>query len=87
MTPKEKAKELFKNIYSKIFDIDNGEDVMQDKKRFDAAKNCAYIAIGEIISVCPYISKANADTTEQLRADNIMFVDYWQQVEKEIEAL
>ena len=77
MTPKEKAKEL---VCSYMFDRTDGNT-------FLIAKKCAYIAIGEIISVCPYISKANADTTEQLRADNIMFVDFWQQVEKEIEAL
>ena len=48
MTPKEKAKELFKSMYNKIFDIDTGANVMQDKKRFDAAKQCALITVSEV---------------------------------------
>ena len=49
MTPEEKAKELFKNMYSIIFDIDNGVNVMQDEKRYNAAKQCAIRAVDEIL--------------------------------------
>lgn len=73
MTPKEKSKELFKNIYSKIFDIDNGANVMQDKKRFDAVKECALIAVDEILNPFRKLLPSSRN--------------YWEQVKQEIEAL
>ena len=78
MTPKEKAKELFKNIYSKIFNIDNGANVMHDKKRFDSAKECALIAV-------------NFKLDNNFQFTDIEFgedsSEYWKEVKKEIEAL
>jgi hypothetical protein len=72
MTPKEKAKELFKKLYQPIFDIDFGLDVSKDIKRYEAAKQCALIAVEELIE------------EENYREGNAGF---WQEVKKEIELL
>ena len=51
------------------------------------AKQCALIAVDEIIKVCPYISKNNCTSLEQVRADEVEFSDFWQEVKKEIQKL
>ena len=76
LTPKEKAKELFKKFYQPIFDIDLGINVSQDEKRYEAAKQCAIIAVGEIISIKLLWFQKN---TKEL--------DYWREIKKEIEKL
>jgi hypothetical protein len=47
-------------------------------------KKCALIAVNEIIKVCPYISKNNCTSLEQVRADIIEFSEYWEEVKQEI---
>jgi hypothetical protein len=49
LSPKEKAKELFKDMYTIIFDIDNGSSVKHDQARYDAAKRAAIRVVDEII--------------------------------------
>ena len=71
MTPKEKAKELFDKMYKA--DIVNSNYPMC----FDSAKQCALIAVDEIIEAIKI-------------ADNITFmyvIDYYQEVKQEIEKL
>lgn len=66
MTPKEKAKELVNKFYNcRVLD-------------FDAAKQCALIAVDEIIISMPMIPAFIDD-------DN--GVNYWQEVRQEIEKL
>ena len=81
MTPKEKAKELI-NKFTRFHT--NGVYSIVHK---DVAKQFALIAVDEIIKVCPYISKNNCTSLEQVRADEIEFSDYWQEVKQEIEKL
>ena len=80
MTPKEKAEELV----LRYLRIDNNT-----KEWFNShiAKQCALIAVDEIIKVCPYIRHKNWETLEQLNAENIYFVEFWQEVKQEIEKL
>jgi len=75
MSPKEKAKELFKSMYNKIFDIDMGENVMQDKKRFDVAKQCTLISVDEVLQT---IEAGNPIESQWI---------YWNNVKTEIEKL
>lgn len=79
ISTKEKAKQfLDKFMFASIYftNKENGS-----KKN---AKQCALIAIREIKQICPYISKDNCDTVEQLRASDASFVSYWDEVEKEL---
>jgi hypothetical protein len=51
------------------------------------AKKIVLIAVDEIIKVCPYIRHKDWETLEQLNAENIYFVEFWQEVQQEIEKL
>jgi hypothetical protein len=78
MNPKEKAKELFKKLYQPIFYIDFGLDVSKDIKRYEAAKQCALIAVDEIIN----------NSLEYMGCDlNDGEIIYWQEVKQEIEII
>ena len=72
MTPKEKAEELVRIFY---YNIPNDEMGRDD----DAAKECALIAVDEIIASNPII----------FREDNSIMLNksYWQEVKTEIEKL
>jgi len=74
MTPKEKAKDLFDKFCS-ITGL------------FTEAKQCALIAVDEIIRVCPYFDLKIRETEDQLSAFDFQFVSYWQEVKTEIEKL
>ena len=68
MTPKEKAKEL----------VDKYTQYVTEINEYEYAKNCALIAVDEIIKANPYeVSKTDIDST----------IDYWQEVKQEIEKL
>jgi hypothetical protein len=71
MTPKGKAKELFKNYYSYL-----KSNLMYDEEAIEDAKQCALIAVDEILDVTIYYFN-----------DDDLFVEYWQEVKKEIELL
>jgi hypothetical protein len=84
MTPKEKAEELYNKMYGETPIRAIISEIEKDKQ---CAKQCALIAVYEIIKVCPYISKNNCTSLEQVRADDIEFSEYWQEVKQEIEKL
>ena len=73
MTPKEKAKELLEK-YDFIYTYD-GLDIMDEDLTLEDRKQCALIAVDEII----------------LEMDNVMlpnpFKQYWNEVKQEIEKL
>ena len=73
MTPKEKAKELFDKMY--FVDDPMGNYPMC----FDTAKQCALIAVDEIINSNPHSNPLNTNIESTM--------SYWQQVKQEIEAL
>jgi hypothetical protein len=73
MTPKEKAKEL----YCKYTDALNIRDLQTTANPF--AKQCALIAVDEIINANPY----ECDGIEILHSN----ISYWQEVKQEIEKL
>jgi hypothetical protein len=66
MTPKEKAEELFNKYYSYL-----KSNLMDDKEAIDDAKQCALIAVDELITY----------------AHNNYDANYWQEVKQEIEKL
>jgi len=70
MTPKEKAQYLFDNFYNHCFNPDTYRDVNEDN-----AKQCALIAVDEIIK---------QESTYDL---SISDINYWQQVKQEINNL
>ena len=70
MTPKEKARELVDKIIDKMFDLRDGYNSIEV---FDTAKQCALIAVDEIIDL--------------LSDDINPLVNYWFEVKQEIEKL
>lgn len=66
MTPKEKSKDLFDKIYK----LDN-------RAWYDVAKQCALIAVDEIIEAIDW---------HELEFPNTLY-EYWEQVKHEIEQL
>jgi hypothetical protein len=80
MTPQEKAKDLYDSYWYCLFQSNI-------EKRNYWSKQCALIAVDEIIKVCPYIRQKDLETLQQLNAPNIYFVEYWNEVKQEIEKL
>ena len=73
MTPKEKADKIFSEMY-KAKDPLNSYPMC-----FDTAKQCALIAVDEIINSNPHSNPLNTDIYSTM--------GYWQQVKQEIEKL
>ena len=75
MTPKEKAEELF-NRFDFIYSYD-GLDIMDDEFTKDDRKQCALIAVDELINQC----------WNYREIDLGLSLEYWQEVKQEIEKL
>jgi hypothetical protein len=74
MTPKEKAQELFDKMYEyAIFD--------------EAAKQCALIAVNELIESFNSIYDASIRNIEKYSDAKYGMKDYWDEVKQEIEKL
>ena len=81
MNAKEKAKELvdkFKNIDKRIYDI-NPDYFDLFILTQNEAKQCALIAVNEIIFANPHSNPFNTEVYSTM--------EYWQEVKKEIEKL
>jgi hypothetical protein len=78
MMHKEMANQIFKGMYQPIFDIDNGVNAMQDKLRYDAAKQCSLKAVNEIIEAIRRLFDSPVYPQKK---------EYWRQVKTEIEKL
>ena len=74
LTPKQKAKELVE----KFSDLEDGEMYI------GKAKQCALIAVDEIMDVCPYIDEKIRENEDQLLAFSFQFVSYWQEVKEKL---
>jgi hypothetical protein len=81
MTAKEKAKELIDKYY--IICQEFTEEIQCSIQ----AKQCALIAVDEVIKVCPYFDEKKRDTEDQFSAFDFQFVSYWQEVKHEINQL
>jgi hypothetical protein len=77
MTPKEKAKELV-NKYLRTYPIYDNPTVVISYT-YNEAKQCALIAVDEIIKAIPDASDDNSPYNHELK--------YWQEVKQEIEKL
>jgi adenylate cyclase class IV len=78
MTPKIKADELVESFYNEFaYMIEFGEP-------YKAAKQCALIAVDEILNVCPFISIEYAISEGGKESDA---QKYWEQVRVEIRNL
>lgn len=75
MTPKEKAEQIFKKYL--IYFPEFYHDEMSYDFNEDRAKECALIAVNEILEMDLPILEEDADT----------FYDYWEEVKQEIEKL
>jgi hypothetical protein len=79
MTPKEKAKEL----YSKMLEWQDHADIYIDRKIISpSAKQCALIAVDQMILVLPF-----TNTNTSLNEYAIHLQKYLEQVKQEIETI
>ena len=81
MTPKEKAKELVNKFRDFADGIDSETDRFSPNIEKKNAKQCALIAVDEIDRVLQ-----SASTKEDPYV-NLLSLEYWQEVKKEIELL
>lgn len=72
MTPKEKAKELFGKFAMYL-----RANLMYDEEANEDAKQCALIAVDEIINTIEFSSQV----------DELSKTNYWKEVKQEIEKL
>ena len=87
MTPKEKANEILDKFRKFVRYWDSYNDCpLPEKKVMKELKQCALIAVDEIINNCTwswdwYKKQGYIDVQDELKTD------YWHQVKKEIEQL
>jgi hypothetical protein len=74
MNPKERAENLVGKFISHTLIFDEGAGWLEDK---DEAKQCALIAVDEILNTIEYSSQA----------DELSKISYWEEVKQEIEKL
>ena len=87
MTPKEKAKELVER-YDFILTHD-GLDIMDEELTMLDRKQCALIAVDEILNEIPEFFKDSIQTFKgniKIDVPNCSY-DFWKQVKQEIEKL
>ena len=92
MTPKEKAIELFEKYYRLFNNFPNYQYVIenlntiQDEKLY-TSKQCALIAVDEMIAELAYIRTHNEELDELIDFEIDQRQDFLIEVEKEIKAL
>jgi hypothetical protein len=81
MTPKEKAKELLDEMSSQTYSYQPyaGAHYVIEEIGWEAGKNCALIAVNEIINANPHSNPLNTDVYSTM--------GWWQEVKQEIEKL
>ena len=77
MTPKDKAEELVKKMYS--VHSNSASDIT-----FNFAKQCALVAVDEVINSAPFFCYDDEDNFYRSVIDA---KQYWEQVKQEIEKL
>ena len=85
MTPKEKAEELVDKFHIKVYVsfIENSiPSVINALMLYNSAKQCALIAVDEIIDLCEF--DVASDVGNQRYIDKL---NYWDAVKKELEGL
>lgn len=80
MTPKEKAEEIFNKYYDFKWLVNSGRKLITKELSCEAAKQCALIAVDEILDL-EY--KTQGTMTFLTHGD----CDYWKEVKQEIEKL
>jgi hypothetical protein len=91
MTPKEKAKELVDKFYQrfplKMNVITTRGDLSWEYDSWNEAKQCALIAVDELIESFNSIYDASIRNIEKYSGAKYGMKDYWAEVKQEIEAL
>jgi|LakMenEpi05May12_1017382.scaffolds.fasta_scaffold20375_2 hypothetical protein len=84
MTPKEKAMELVDKFYQTTPNeswINQPIGLKKEYKAWEQSKQCALIAVDEIINICPFIGIDFAKSEGAKESDA---KEYWQEVKQEI---
>ncbi len=77
MTPKEKAEELVNEFYNYTM------DVIILSTSLECSKQCALIAVDEILNDYSYMQNVRNANSNQIHSQRV----YWQEVKQEIEKL
>ena len=85
MTSKGKAKELVEKFYKKVFVGDFSPSREESEQRLRAAKQCALIAVDEILEASPSLPILSDNGT--YGSDIQESTKYWQKVKQEINIL
>lgn len=80
MTPQEKANELYSK-YDDLLNKDFGNPIVFDNQ----LKQCALIAIDEMINMCKLYHSHNVVIDTKIYTE--LTIEYWQEVKQEIENL
>lgn len=78
MKPKEKAIELYNKFLNP-----SGDTYLYGMLEHESAKECALIAVDEILSELVYTQNYVEDTMNKIQ----VYISYWQEVKQEIENL
>ena len=83
MTPKEKAKELVNKFRDINWLVETPYTSRYEWIQIQEAKQCALIAVDEILSELAYTQNYVEDAMNKIQ----VYISYWQEVKKEIENL
>lgn len=91
MTPKEKAEQLIREFKKYAYYPKTKDDELFVKELKENSKQCALIAVGEIIQATKkYVAIRERVTYSKTGFDNVVHTQYdsfWQEVKQEIEKL
>ena len=75
--------------YTKTFSLDeDGLEFSRDElASFRNAVECARIFIANAKLICPYVSRKDKDSVAEFRSPDYQFVDYWIEIENELNNL
>lgn len=86
MTPKEKAKDLVDKFYMYGFPVQT-DRLINLEYEMENAKQCALIAVDEILKATAIEKQVRYDNGEWSRTIETVYCDYWQEVQQEINKL
>lgn len=82
MKAKQKAIELVDKYRILLQETDT--DISEEILLTIVAKDCAIVCVDEIMKYVSWVSKLDAETVEQSRANDEMFINFWLEVKQEI---
>lgn len=83
---KQNAIDIVKKFMPYSYSIGNSLSEVE-ATRFWNAVECARIFIANVKIFCPYVNRKDRETVRELRSPDYQFVDYWIEIEGELNQL